>query len=85
MIKLFKTLRKQSIERAKLRQYVLYALIENVNFSTGEIRDPDQLYAFRMENLLFAFINITEEKAAAYRRALELTAELVSLIQRELD
>jgi len=62
-------------------EYGNTGLVENVNFSTGAVKDPDALYSFRFENLLFALLNITEEKAAAYRRALRVVEEVVGELE----
>jgi len=62
-------------------EYGNTGLVENVNFSTGAVKDPDALYSFRFENLLFAFLNITEEKAVAYRRALEVMEGVVGELE----
>ena len=59
-------------------------IIDNINFSTGEIENPDEIYSFKFQNRLFAFMSISEEKDAVYHRALIEIDAISELIEKEL-
>ena len=60
-------------------------LIDNVNFSTGQIERPDEIYSFKFQNLLYVFMNISEEKDEIYHRALSEIDAVSDLIENELQ
>ena len=59
-------------------------LIDNINFSTGQIERPDEIYSFKFQNLLYVFMNISEEKDEIYHRALSEIDAVTDLIEIEL-
>ena len=60
-------------------------LIDNINFSTGQIEKPDEIYSFKFQNLLYVFMNISEEKDEIYHRALSEIDAVSDLIESELQ
>ena len=60
-------------------------LIDNMNFSTGQIERPDEIYSFKFQNLLYVFMNISEEKDEIYHRALSEIDAISGLIENELQ
>lgn len=60
-------------------------LIDNMNFSTGQIERPDEIYSFKFQNLLYVFMNISEEKDEIYHRALSEIDAISDLIENELQ
>ena len=60
-------------------------LIDNINFSTGQIERPDEIYSFKFQNLLYVFMNISEEKDEIYHRALSEIDAVTDLIENELQ
>ena len=60
-------------------------LIDNINFSTGQIERPDEIYSFKFQNLLYVFMNISEEKDEIYHRALSEIDAVSDLIESELQ
>ena len=59
-------------------------LIDIINFSTGQIERPDEIYSFKFQNLLYVFMNISEEKDEIYHRALSEIDAVTDLIENEL-
>lgn len=64
-------------------EYGNLLLMEEVNFSTGQVKSPDVIDSFGFQNLLFGLLNITEEKDKAYRRALDEMKDLLTLLEKE--
>ena len=60
-------------------------LIDNINFSTGQIERPDEIYSFKFQNLLYVFMNISEEKDEIYHRAVSEIDAVSDLIENELQ
>ena len=60
-------------------------LLDNINFSTGQIERPDEIYSFKFQNLLYVFMNISEEKDEIYHRALSEIDAISGLIENELQ
>lgn len=59
-------------------------IIDNINFSTGEIENPDEIYSFKFQNRLLAFMSISQEKDVIYHRALNEIDAISELIEKEL-
>ncbi|MFY0654646.1 MAG: hypothetical protein JXQ96_21610 [Cyclobacteriaceae bacterium] len=60
-------------------------IIDNINFSTGEIERPMEIYSFKFQNILISFIDISEEKDEIYERALREIDVISNLIEKELQ
>lgn len=60
-------------------------LLDNINFSTGQIERPNEIYSFKFQNLLYVFMNISEEKNEIYNRALSEIDAISGLIENELQ
>jgi len=60
-------------------------LFDNINFSTNEIQSPDEIYSFKFQNRLLAFMVISEEKDEIYHRALNEIDAISELIENELN
>ena len=60
-------------------------IIDNINFSTGEVENPEEIYSFKFQNRLLAFMIISEEKDVVYHRALIEIDAISELIERELQ
>ena len=59
-------------------------VVDNINFSTGEVERPMEIYSFKFQNLLIAFMDISQEKDEIYRRAINEIDIITGLIEKEL-
>ena len=60
-------------------------IIDNINFSTGEVENPEEIYSFKFQNRLLAFMSISQEKDAVYHRALIEIDMISELIEKEVQ
>lgn len=58
-------------------------VVDNINFSTGEVERPMEIYSFKFQNLLIAFMTISQEKDEVYRRAINEIDIISGLIEKE--
>ena len=66
-------------------EHAVIGIVDNINFSTGEIERPMEIYSFKFQNLLIAFMNISEEKDEIYHRILDQIDVISNLIEKELQ
>ncbi|MCZ6595805.1 MAG: DUF6090 family protein [Bacteroidetes bacterium] len=76
--------RMEEIHFKVILRYVGPGVIDNINFSTGVVDRPDELYSFDMQNLFFLFSEIMNEKDEIYRRTLVEINIIIKLIDEEL-
>ena len=65
-------------------EYAGSGIIDNINFSNGQVERPDDIYTFKFQNLLFAFMDISSEKNDIYQRAVNEIDHITELIDKEL-
>ena len=65
--------------------YGAKGIIDNLNFTTGHIERPDEIYSFQFQNLLYTFMDMSREKNDVYSRALNEIQMISKLIDLELN
>ena len=66
-------------------RYVGPGIIDNINFSTGQVEESEKLYSFSLQNLFISFIDVLQEKENIYKGTLREIEVISSLIDEELD
>jgi len=77
--------RMENIHYDAVMTYVIPATSPILNFSTGTVQQPDLLYNYKFQNLVFSLINIMTEKNKAYDEALNQIDLITALIDDELN
>ena len=65
--------------------YVIPSIYPNVKFSTGEVKNTDDIYSFEFQNLILSLLKIMEEKDQIYNLTIEHIDTLIVLIDKELE
>lgn len=65
-------------------RYVGPGILDNINFSTGEIVNSQELYSFIQQNLFLSFIDVMEEKNQIYQGTSNEIDVISALIDEEL-
>jgi hypothetical protein len=77
--------RMEDIHFKVILEYAGSGIIDNINFINGQVERPDDIYSFKFQNLLFAFLDISDEKNDVYHRAVDQIDRISQIIDQELE
>lgn len=77
--------RLENIHYDAMMNYMVSSMNPIINFTTGEIMKPDDLYSYQFQNLITAILQIMSEKDHAYNQALTEINSITELIGIELN
>lgn len=76
--------RSENIHYEFIKAYIVSSLKSNVNFSTGELQNPEVLFKTEFQNIILISLKIMGEKDEAYRSTIRDIDRIVHLIDKEL-
>lgn len=77
--------RMENIHYDAIMTYVVPSIITAVNFSTGEVKNADNLYTLEFQNLIMVSLRIMDEKDQIYHSAIDEIEIIVELLDKELN
>lgn len=77
--------RMENIHYDAIMTYIVPSIITSVNFSTGEVKNADNLYTFKFQNLIMVSLRIMDEKDQIYHSAIKEIEIIVELLDKELN
>ena len=77
--------RMEDIHKNVVTNYAAPILSELIQFSNNKIMKSDEVFSFKMQNLVLIMIQISEEKNHTYSSAIEFIDRTIELIDDELN
>lgn len=77
--------RMENIHYDAIMTYIVPSIITSVNFSTGEVKNADNLYTFKFQNLIMVSLRIMDEKDQIYHSAIKEIEIIVELLDKEIN
>jgi len=68
-----------------IKQIIVPDLVKMIEFTSGKVANPDELYAFEFKNRFTLLLEIMKEKNGVYNKAINDITRLVEWIDEELD
>jgi len=76
--------RIENIHMQVVLESIAPVLLNTINFSSGEVEQPDALYTFQFQNFFIVSLGLMVEKDMVYQRALREIEAISQLIEEEL-
>ena len=76
--------RMENIHYEAIMDHVIPGVLNNINFSSLKVENPDILYTFKFQNIVILMIYIMREKNECYNSAQSKIQELLASIKEEL-
>ena len=77
--------RMENIHYDAMMNHVVVALGPVLNFTTSEIKKPEDVFTYQFQNLIVILLQIMEEKDHTYSNALIEIDRIIDLIHKELN
>ncbi len=76
--------RMENIHYDAMMLHVIPSVNDKIEFATGEIKDPENIYSFKFRNLIFLLLRVMDEKDRVYQGAISNIDGVVEMIDDEL-